>query len=132
MTTIYFPGIGDVGVIKNMTNEMIAKMAQGLISGAILDKAEEVEYTLRVDGEKRIKKAKLDGEWARLTTDRYARNVLNQPNTRVSLDRSFFSGTYFRQLSEDGGTEAYCKIIRWKENEGKGPQAPTQLPESET
>ena len=125
MGNVCIPGIGKVGAIENMTIETLSKFSQGIVAGAILDKAEEVVYTLKVDCQKKIKNAKMDGEWAKLTTDRYAGKILSDPRTVVTLDKGRFGSIYFRQMSHDGFTEAVYRIKRWKD-ETRGSEEPVE------
>ena len=108
------PGIGKIGTIKDMRIETLKQFSEGVISGAILDSAAEVVYTLKDQSGIRVKKAKFDGEWARKTTERYTGDILNDPNTLITLDKKFCGPIYFRQRSPDN-TEAYYEIKRWKE-----------------
>jgi len=119
MGKICVPGIGKVGAIENMTLETLSKFSRGIVAGAILDRAEEVVYSLKVDCQKRIKNAKVDGEWAKLTTQRYAGEILSDPRTVVTLDKGCFGSLFFRQRSHDGYTEATYKIKRWKRETGE-------------
>lgn len=114
MGKIDIPNIGKIGSIKDVSIEILTKMSQGVISGAILDNAEKVVYSLRVEGEERVRRAKFDGEWARKTTERYAGSILSDPRTLITLDKKSFGSVYFRQKNQD--TEAYYEIKRWKDD----------------